>query len=76
MQDNIDKDKELYVIAVLRYKEEHPELDDLNLFSIDWNLCKDYRLKNIIIATALKEHKRVEETELYQSEIVENAKQL
>ena len=35
------------------------------MFSIDWNLSKNYKLKNIIIARAIQEHKKVEETEIY-----------
>ena len=58
-------DKELYTIAILRYKEEQPDLKLENMFSIDWNLSKNYKLKNIIIARAIQEHKKVEETEIY-----------
>ena len=32
-------DKDLYTLAVLSYKKENPNLD--NLFSSDWNLNKD-----------------------------------
>ncbi len=65
MEKNDDKDKMLYVIAVMRYKEEHPMLNENNMFSPKWILCEDYQLKNKIIASAIKEHVLVEETDLY-----------
>ena len=74
MQDN--KDKDLYTIAVLRYKEEHPELDEYNLFPIEWNLSSDYYLKNVIIAQAIKNHVLVENTELYHENFDEKKKTL
>lgn len=72
MEDNFD-DKELYTLAVLRYKEENPNLNAYNLFSSDWNLCKDYSLKIKIIAEAIKKHIFVEETELYKEKILEKS---
>jgi len=58
-------DKDLYILAVLAYKEKHPGLDDKDLFSVEWNLSNFYRLKTVIIAKAIQENKRVEETEMY-----------
>ena len=43
MPNNYD-DKDLYTLAVLRYKEENPNLDLDNLFSSDWNLNKNYSI--------------------------------
>ena len=60
------QDKDLYTLAVLRYKEENPSVDEDNLFTPKWNLSKDYRLKTIIIAKAIQEHVLVEDTTLYQ----------
>ena len=62
---NVFNDKDLYTIAVMRYKEENPNLDIHNLFSMEWNLSHNYKLKNNIIAEALEKHVLVEETELY-----------
>lgn len=63
MENNIS-DKELYTIAVLRYKDLNPNLDD-NIFPIDFNLCKDYYLKTNIIAEAIQNKVLVENTETY-----------
>lgn len=65
MPNNYD-DKDLYTIAVLRYKEENPNLDLDNLFSSDWNLNKNYKLKIEIIAEAIQNGITVEETDTYQ----------
>ena len=69
MEGNIS-DKELYTIAVLRYKEENENLNVDNMFSVDWNLCKDYPLKVNIIAEAIQKHILVEETDLYKKVFV------
>ena len=61
------QDKDLYTLALLRYKEENPNIDFEKMFSIDWNLCKDYKLKTIIIAKAIQNHTLVEDTELYKN---------
>lgn len=60
------QDKDLYTLALIRYQEEHPDIDYNDMFSVDWNLNKDYKLKTIIVAKAIKNHTLVEETELYQ----------
>ena len=59
------QDKDLYTLALLRYKEENPNINPEEMFSIDWNLCKDYKLKTIIIAKAIQNHMLVENTEMY-----------
>ena len=48
------QDKDLYVIAVMRYKEENPDLTEEELFPYDWNLNSNYHLKIEIIAEAIK----------------------
>lgn len=63
MENNIS-DKELYTIAVLRYKDENPNLSD-DVFPIEWNLCKDYSLKTNIIAEAIQNKVLVEDTDTY-----------
>lgn len=68
MENNIS-DKELYTIAVLRYKDENPNLSD-DMFSIEWNLCKDYPLKTNIIAEAIQNKVLVENTETYKKVFV------
>ena len=70
MPNNYD-DKDLYTLAVLRYKEENPNLDLDNLFSSDWNLNKNYKLKIEIIAEAIQKHILVEDTDLYKEKILE-----
>ena len=64
-------DKDLYTIAVMRYKEAHSDIDADNLFTIEWNLSNDYKLKNIIIAFALQNNCLVEETDLYKENFIE-----
>ena len=59
-------DKDLYTLAVLSYKKETPNLDLDNLFSSDWNLNKNYKLKIEIIAEAIQNGITVEETDTYQ----------
>ena len=63
MGNNIS-DKELYTIAVLRYKEENPNLSD-DMFPIDFNLCENYYLKTNIIAEAIQNRVLVENTKTY-----------
>lgn len=67
MEDNKIKitDKDLYTIAVMRYKKEHKELSDNNIFPKEWNLSADYRTKIMIIAEAIKTNALVEDTKLY-----------
>lgn len=75
MENNaLDKDKELYVVAVMRYKEAHPNIDVNNLFSMEWNLSKNYHLKCIIIAEAILNNILIEDTELYKNNFIEKFK--
>ena len=60
-----DFDKDLYTIALLRYKEENPNLNVDTMFSLEWNLSSNYKLKNMIIAEAIQKHVLVEKTQLY-----------
>ena len=46
------EDKDLYVIAVMRYKDENPGVDKEDLFPSSWDSNDDYRLKVNIIAEA------------------------
>lgn len=69
MSNNFD-DKDLYALAVLRYKEETPNLDLDNLFSSDWNLNKNYKLKIEIIAEAIQKGILVEDTDTYKQVFV------
>lgn len=63
-------DKDLYTLAVLSYKKENPNLDLDNLFSSDWNLNKDYKLKVEIIAEAIQKGILVEDTDTYKQVFV------
>lgn len=66
------EDKELYVIAVLRYKDENSNLTEEDLFPLDWNNSYDYHLKIEIIAEAIQKGILVKDTELYQQEFIKN----
>ena len=66
MPNNFD-DKDLYTLAVMRYKERFPNVDENDLFSLDWNMYKNYKLKNYILAEAIKNDVTVEETETYKN---------
>ena len=68
------QDKDLYTIAVMRYKEENPNIDENNLFSMNWELSRDYKLKTIIIAEAIKNHTTIEQTETYKKQFVKKMK--
>ena len=70
MRGKLEADKQLYTIAVMRYKEENPNLGN-NLFSTEWNISKDYRLKTIIISEAIKNHILVEATDLYKENFID-----
>ena len=69
------EDKDLYTLALLRYKDENPNIDINNSFTTNWVLSKDYRLKTIIIAKAIKNHVLIEDTELYQEHFLNKNKQ-
>jgi len=61
------EDKDLYVLAVMRYKEENPSIDSDLLFPLNWNLSDDYHLKIEIIADAIDKHILIHDTELYRN---------
>ena len=63
MVDN--KDKQLYILAVLKYKKQHSNLTDDILFSKEWTLNDNYHLKTLIIAEAIKNNLLIEETSSY-----------
>ena len=59
------KDKDLYTIAVMRYKEENPDIKDDDLFLNDFNISSNYHLKVEIIAEAINNKLLIVDTELY-----------
>lgn len=66
------QDKDLYVIAVLRYKEKNNNLKEDNLFPLDWNSSTNYHLKVEIIAEAIKKNILIKDTELYNTKFNNN----
>ena len=58
-------DYKLYVLAELSYKKAHPEIDENELYPLDWYSFNNYKLKNEIIAEAIKEKKLVKDTPKY-----------
>ena len=70
------QDKDLYVIAVMRYKEENPNIKEEELFPLDWNISNNYHLKTEIIAEAIQNHTLVQNTELYQKKFNNRCKKL
>ncbi len=75
MQDkNMDKHKLIYIIAVKRYKEENQNIGLNNLFPLGWHTNGNYRLKTNIIASAIKEHVLVKDTDLYKKTLLEGIK--
>ena len=67
-----ESDFNLYVIAEMTYKKRHQE--DANPFPMDWYSSKNYKLKTEIIAEALKNNIRVDETELYNNKFIERVR--
>ena len=61
------KDKDLYTIAVMRYKDENSNIKDDDLFPVDFNLSSNYHLKVEIIAEAIQNEILVVDTELYKN---------
>ena len=63
-------DKDLYTLAVIKYRKlnNNKSLDDL--FSIKWNTSNDYKLKTIILAEAMSKNIKVEDTELYKDNFI------
>ena len=76
VDNKIEKDKKLYTLAVMRYKEEFPNIDVYNSFTDEWNLSKNYNLKVVIIADAIKNHISIEDTKLYKENFPKNIKEL
>lgn len=67
------EDKELYILAVLKYKKQHLNLNDDSLFSKEWILNNNYHLKTIIIAEAIKNNMLIEETPTYKKTFLDNS---
>ena len=63
-----DLDYKLYVLAELSYKKEHPGVKEETLFPLDWYSISDYKLRNEIIAEAIREKKLIEETQKYKGQ--------
>lgn len=68
MQDDFN----LYIIAELTYKKRHANIE--NLFPFNWYSSKNYRIKTEIIADALKNNIKIEDTNLYQIQFNEGIK--
>ena len=66
------QDKELYTIAVMRYKEENPNIDSNDLFPTDFNLSDNYHLKVEVIAEAIQKKILVKDTDLYKDNFSNN----
>ena len=59
------QDKDLYVIAVMRYKKMNPDLEYSELFPMNWDSSNNYHLKVEIIAEAIQNNVLVKDTKLY-----------
>ena len=60
--------KGIYVMMEINYLKENKrdiKDDNIDLFPNNWYLCQNYILKTNILYEAIKEHKKVEETEGY-----------
>lgn len=68
------QDKDLYVIAVLRYKKENLNLNYDELFPAGWDSSNNYHLKIEIIAEAIKNQVLIKDTDLYQKSFVGRCK--
>ncbi len=62
-------DQDLYIIAEITYKKKH--INENNIFPIGWYKSKNYKLKTEIIAEAIKNNIKIEETNLYQNYFIE-----
>ena len=60
-----DLDYQLYVLAELSYKKEHPEIPEEELFPEDWYSTSNYKLKSEIIAKAIKSKVLIQDVEEY-----------
>ncbi len=58
-------DYKLYVLAELSYNKQHPNLKEEELYPLDWYSFNNYKLKNEIIAEALREKKLIKDTQKY-----------
>ena len=58
-------DYNLYVIAELSYKKEHPEIKEDDLYPANWYSINNYKLKNEIIAEAIQKKVLVKDTPKY-----------
>lgn len=67
-----NEDLNLYVIAELKYQKMHNNEKDI--FPIDWYSSNNYKLKTEIIAEAIKNNLKIEETKLYQDSFLEGVK--
>lgn len=65
MNEMDDLDYKLYVLADLKYKKEHVQLDDSELYPEDWFSSSNYKLKNEMIGEALKRKVLVRDTSIY-----------
>lgn len=63
------EDFDLYVIAELAYKKKYN--GEENIFPADWYSSQNYKLKIEIIAEALKNNIKIEDTDLYQNKFLE-----
>ena len=61
-----DLDYKLYVLAELNYKKSNSGVLEENLYPDDWFSINNYRLKNEIIAEAIRDKKLVKDTLKYQ----------
>ena len=57
IKDKLDRDKDLYTIAVMRYKDEFPEIDVYNSFTDEWNISKNEDFTNNYCEAYLRELK-------------------
>ena len=60
-----DADYKLYVLAELNYKKNYPNAKEDELYPMDWFKIKDYKLKNEIIAEAIRNNIFIKDTSKY-----------
>lgn len=60
-----DLDFKLYLMADLKYKKEHFQLEESKLYPENWFSSFNYKLKNEIISEALKRKVLVKDTSIY-----------
>ena len=64
-------DFKLYLLAVLAYKKEHPEITEEDLFPVVWYESNNYKMKTEIITLAIEEKKLITELNEFQ-ELIDN----